>query len=213
MAIDRAEGATAAPAWDTIRALVAADGSATHPWVQRLSQPRPAIRDITDLVHSLCSLHGSHPGVIDLAGERADSAFAPWLAEVADHFAAERALLARIVAAAGPLPSTPGQAMSEAAIVGQRHALAMLARSDRHGCAVGAAAALALDWAAIHGLLAATAERFGLDPCSPYAATLPEVDAAAPLARALAFGAQQLLAQHRGLWDLLEARASARDAL
>ena len=28
--------------------------------------------------------------------------------------------------------------------------------------------------------------------------------------RAMAFGARQLLAQHRGLWDLLEARASAR---
>jgi len=28
--------------------------------------------------------------------------------------------------------------------------------------------------------------------------------------RAMAFGVQQVLAQHRGLWDLLEARASAR---
>jgi hypothetical protein len=31
------------------------------------------------------------------------------------------------------------------------------------------------------------------------------------LQRAMAFGAQQVFAQHRGLWDLLEARASARD--
>jgi hypothetical protein len=28
--------------------------------------------------------------------------------------------------------------------------------------------------------------------------------------RAILFGAQQLLVQHRGLWDLLEARAEAR---
>jgi hypothetical protein len=28
--------------------------------------------------------------------------------------------------------------------------------------------------------------------------------------RAMSFGAQQLLAQHRGLWDLLEARQAAR---
>ncbi len=33
------------------------------------------------------------------------------------------------------------------------------------------------------------------------------------LERAMLFGAQQLFAQHRGLWDLLEARASARDKL
>ena len=31
------------------------------------------------------------------------------------------------------------------------------------------------------------------------------------LQRAMGFGAQQVFAQHRGLWDLLEARASARD--
>ena len=29
--------------------------------------------------------------------------------------------------------------------------------------------------------------------------------------RAIGFGAQQLFAQHRGLWSLLEARAEARD--
>ncbi len=29
--------------------------------------------------------------------------------------------------------------------------------------------------------------------------------------RAMLFGAEQFLAQHRGLWQLLEARASARD--
>jgi len=29
----------------------------------------------------------------------------------------------------------------------------------------------------------------------------------------MAFGAQQMLAQHRGLWHLLEARAAARHAM
>jgi hypothetical protein len=29
--------------------------------------------------------------------------------------------------------------------------------------------------------------------------------------RAMLFGAQQVFAQHRGLWDLLEARTSARN--
>jgi len=36
-------------------------------------------------------------------------------------------------------------------------------------------------------------------------------DAGPPaLERAIMFGVQQLLVQHRGLWDLLEARAEAR---
>ena len=37
------------------------------------------------------------------------------------------------------------------------------------------------------------------------------VDAAPGVERALAFGAQQVLAQHRGLWALLESRAAARE--
>ena len=77
-----------------------------------------------------------------------------------------------------------------------------------------AAAALALDWSAVHKLLAASAERFGFAAPEPYIIGLPGIATVSPpLARALAFGAQQLLAQHRGLWDLLESRASARDAL
>ena len=62
---------------------------------------------------------------------------------------AERATLVKLVAAVGPLPSTPGQAETEAAIAGQRHALDMLARvgprrlPDRRGD--GAAARLAGD--------------------------------------------------------------------
>jgi hypothetical protein len=36
--------------------------------------------------------------------------------------------------------------------------------------------------------------------------------APAPVQRALLFGAQQILVQHHGLWDLLEARQQARGA-
>jgi hypothetical protein len=38
------------------------------------------------------------------------------------------------------------------------------------------------------------------------------VSESASFERAMSFGAQQLLAQHRGLWDLLEARKAARAA-
>jgi len=61
------------------------------------------------------------------------------------------------------------------------------------------------------------AERFGLIPprctlpqAAETAAAIRTVAAAPAAERALSFGAQQLLAQHRGLWDLLESRQVAR---
>ena len=133
-------------------------------------------------------------------------------------FATERFYLATLTAAAGPLPSTPGQAETDAALVAQRHAFAMLSRSDRAGCATGAAIALVIDWYAFRNAIDMAAARFGVTP--PAVALPNAIDVATIVAtlsdspalqRAMAFGAQQLFAQHRGLWDLLEARASARD--
>lgn len=183
---------------------VARDGSAAAPWPAALCRADAVTRDLSDAVHAVCSLHGHHPGLVDHVAARADPA--DWR-EAAEAFAAERARLARLVAAAGPLPSTPGQAEAQAAIAGQRHAFDTLARSDRAGCPHGAAAALLLDWAAIRRVLDAAAARFGLEP-RPYRPVVP------PLAddhrRAALFAAQQVLAQHRGLWQLLESRAAAR---
>lgn len=212
---------TAGTAWNTVATLVAADGAATHRVPRGLTGSAVAMRDLADAVHALCSLHGRHPGMIDHALHRSgDAGGHAWLAEVAAAFTGERAHLARLTAAAGPLPSTPGQAESETAVAGQRHALDMLAQSARAGCAAGAVVALVLDWTAIRALLDSAARRFGVEPP---ASTLPgeaetaalvQAIAATPAAeRAMGFGAHQLLAQHRGLWDLLEARASARDHL
>ena len=61
----------------------------------------------------------------------------------------ERAYLTRLSVAVGAIPSTPGGADSETAILAQRAALATLAQSDRRGCALGAALAFAADWASI----------------------------------------------------------------
>ena len=205
-------------AWPLVQRLVAADGSAGHRWVDRLAGRAVERRDLADAVHALCMLHGQHPGMADDARARGvQPAADDWLHLVSDGFAAERAGLAALVSAAGPLPSTPGHAISEAAILAQRHALAMLARSDRGGCATGAVAALALDWAAIRRVLARAAEMFGtaLHPVplaggDEAAAALAQIGGSPGGERAIGFGAQQLLAQHRGLWDLLEARAEAR---
>jgi len=195
-------------------------GSAGHPYVDSvalLAGP-DATRNLADAVHYLCELHGPFPGVIDVAAERAGGSLHNWLQQAAELFTTERTWLTRLVAAAGPLPSTPGQAESEATLTAQRHALDMLARSDRFGCALGTALALLHDWRAIHAVLNIAAERFGLEPI-PFA--LPDDDAiravaneasteSPAMARAIAFGAQQLLLQHNGLWSLLEAREAAR---
>jgi hypothetical protein len=102
-------------------------------------------------------------------------------------------------------------------VLHQRHALDMLARSERSGCALGAALALALDWRSIRAVLDVAARRVSIEP---QACILPSEDETRTVAmivaetsayeRAMVFGAQQLLAQHRGLWDLLEARHLAR---
>ncbi len=205
-------------AWEMLVRLSDADGSATHPHVLRLADPRSSHRDLADAVHALCAVHGRHPGLIDAAlfhGAQPD-AYA-WLDGVAAGFAEERALLAQIAAAAGPLPSTPGQAETEAALVGVRHAIEMLAGSDRTGCATGAAAMLAIDWLTIRSVLARAADRFSvalpvtaLPSQAETATAIVDLGASAAIERAMNFGGRQLLAQHRGLWDLLEARSSAR---
>ena len=219
MAFHSALGQRIGGSWGTIATLASVDGTATHPMPRVLASPQVAVRDLADAVHSLCTLHGRHPGVIDHAVVHSSQPAAQdWLEAAADGFTNERTYLARLTAAAGPLPSTPGQAESEAAIAGQRHALDMLAQSGRTGCATGAAIALVLDWVAIRETLDVAARRFGIEPP---ASILPDEMETASLVsalsetpaieRAMAFGAQQILAQHRGLWDLLEARASARN--
>lgn len=217
-------GSTAAPpAGDALGAAVRAEGSAAHPWAcaPGLSAAPDAARNLADLVHYLCILHGRYPGVVDHATLRTtDSEARAWLANAAYAFAGERAFLARLAAAAGPVPSTPGAADTDAVVQAQRHAIDMLAQSERTGCALGAAMAVVMDWAVVRRALDAAAQRFGVEPpayaapdavltealADRFAGTSPAVG------RALLFGARQILAQHHGLFDLLEARAQARAA-
>jgi hypothetical protein len=201
-------------------ALVVREASASHPHVRSLLSLDSArdARNASDALHHLSMLHGRHPGVVDHAAARTlDAAARKALFSLADAFAAERDALGRLVVAAGPIPSTPGQAQTEASVIAQHHAIDMLAQSDRQGCALGAAIALALDWHAIRCVMDAAAKRFGVEPP---ASALPPVSTLGALAeaaaqtpaieRAILFGGQQIVTQHRGLWDLLEARATAR---
>ena len=74
-------------------ARVAAAGSARHPHLDSLvdsSGPESA-RDLADAVHMLCSVHGLHPGLVDmaLASPCGDGA-KQWLARAAEAFERER---------------------------------------------------------------------------------------------------------------------------
>jgi hypothetical protein len=175
-------------------------------------------RDLSDAVHLLCSLHGRYPGLIQLALDRCPKGETQsWLQRASEAFERERLYLVRLTAAVGPLPSTPGAAETESSLLAARHALETLALSERNGCALGAATALVGDWWPIRRLLDRAAARVGTEAPAP---SLPDetsviavIDAAAAdpaSSRALAFGGEQLLLQHRALLDLLEARAEAR---
>ncbi|MGK6323960.1 DUF6975 family protein [Sphingomonas sp. DT-51] len=204
---------------ELIRAMVARDGTAASRHAQALTAPAAPLRDLADAIHALCVVHGTFPGLVDHATAQGVDTLAPaWMARAATAMARERALLVRLAAAVGPLPSTPGQASAAAAILQQRDTLALLARSERIGCAAGAALALVLDWSAIRRLLDGcgvrlgepVAARFDLD-CDEVVATLDTLMLPPARVRALTFGAEQLLSQHRGLWQLLEARVAARN--
>jgi hypothetical protein len=201
-------------------ARVAEEGCARHPHLLALieaSGPH-ASRDIADAVHLLCSVHGHHPGLVELALELTpNGAMQGWLGRACDAFERERLFLVRLTAAVGPIPSTPGATETETTLVAQRHALEILARSERHGCALGAATALVSDWWPIRRLLDRAATRAGIEtpaPSLPDEASIVAVVEAgcdSPASeRALAFGREQLLLQNRGMLDLLEARAAAR---
>ncbi|HEY6662481.1 MAG TPA: hypothetical protein VIZ66_06125 [Sphingomicrobium sp.] len=220
MAINRSVGRQAASVAETQLARVAGDGCARHPHLNALleaSGPHTG-RDLSDAVHLLCSLHGHYPGLIELALQRCPTGPShSWLTRASEAFERERLYLVRLTSAVGPLPSTPGAAETEASLVGARHALETLAHSERKGCALGAATALVGDWWPIRRLLDRAAARAGLQcpaPSLPDEASVIEVidgsSEGAAADRALAFGGEQMLLQHRALFDLLEARAEAR---
>src|SRR5690242_5595263 len=220
MAINRSVQAKPVSVAAAQLARVAGEGSARHSQLTSLldgAGPH-AGRDIADAIHLLCSLHGHYPGLIEIALQRSPKGQVhEWLSHASDAFERERLYLVRLTSAVGPLPSTPGAAETEASLLAARHALETLATSERDGCAIGAATALVGDWWPIRRLLDRAAARGGKDTPAP---SLPDETSVVAIVehaaqspgsqRALAFGGEQLLLQHRALFDLLEARAEAR---
>ncbi|TVV72206.1 DUF6975 family protein [Sphingomonas solaris] len=177
-------------------------------------------RNFADAANYLCLIHGRTPGVVDLAAAQyVPPAARDWLERSVSGFARERGYITRLAVTAGPQPSTPGHAASETTVLGQRHAAEVLAKSERNGCALGAAMALVLDWRALREVLDIAAIRFGIEPPPLTLPTVSETRAVAvafavtpATERAMLFGAEQIMIQHRALWDLLDARRQARQA-
>jgi hypothetical protein len=220
MAISRSVGHQAVSVAETQLARIASEGCARHAYLNSLLEAsgRHSGRDLADAVHLLCNLHGRYPGLIELALQRCPKGeVQDWLNRASEAFERERLYLVRLTSAVGPLPSTPGAAETETSLVAARHALETLAMSERSGCALGAATALVGDWWPVRRLLDRAATRVGIEAPAP---SLPDEDSVVLVidrgsdspasSRALAFGGEQLLLQHRALFDLLEARAEAR---
>lgn len=169
---------------------------------------------LADIAHFMNISHGRHPGIVDYAAHKiVDDAARKWLVQAIDGVAAERTYLNKLTVTAGPIRRLNGQDKITALIEGQSKNFEMLATSDRQGCPAGAAIAFVVDWHQTRALLDRVALNIGLE-AAPVA--LPSVDDCMMLAeklddgagyrRAMAFGSEQLLAQQRGLWQLLAAR-------
>lgn len=169
---------------------------------------------IADIAHFINISHGRHPGIIDHAANKIiDDDARKWLVDAIDGFAAERRFLNALTVAAGPIRRHVGQDKITALITGQSKNFEMLATSDRRGCPAGAALAFVVDWQQTRPLLERIALHIGMEPrivdlpthsaCATLASALASNEA---YTRAMGFGAQQMLAQQRGLWQLIAAR-------
>lgn len=169
---------------------------------------------LADISHFMHVAHGRHPGLIDHAAhEIVDDAARSWLIKAMDGMFVERAFLNKLTVTAGPIRRLTGHEKVSTLVEGQAKNFQMLATSDRKGCAAGAAIAFILDWHQTRPLLEIAALEMGLATpevtlpsiaeCTELVANLNEN---AAFRRAMAFGAEQTLAQQRGLWQLVVAR-------
>ncbi len=199
--------------------LLQKQGSSQHPHQQRLKADGVIGLNsaLLDAVHHIVLIHGRFPGLFEEARRNSppSAEHFGWLRALAAGFSRERLMLAQLLAHS---PSTPAQPTS---IEGQlsfeafgRDILA-LSRSERPGCALGAAFALALDWASIRAVLdrASALFEYSAPPTSMPSdeqifENLAHVDP--DLERAMLFGAKELLLRHERLWAMLEARHWAR---
>lgn len=187
--------------------------SAKHPDLRSPAKTARAAL-LADIAHFMHISHGRHPGIIDFAALKiVDDAARSWLITAIDGLAAERATLNRLTVTAGPIRRLNGQDKVNALVEGQAKSFQMLATSDRKGCPAGAAIAFVVDWHQTRGLLDVVttgvgleAAPLGLPPVPDCIRLARQLDDGGAYRRAMSFGAQQMLAQQRGLWQLIVAR-------
>lgn len=180
----------------------AAAASRLHPHALRVAAADALDPARAEAIHFFTLLHAEPPSAATVAAAVEPH---PWVARFALGFEADRDWLAR-AAIAGAAPCRSELTRHELLVRGQREAMVTLVTSDRAGCSLGAIAALAADWPAVRATLARepAAE---VDTC--IAEAIEAAALSAPARRAIGFGAAQMLAVHRTLWDLLEARQAA----
>lgn len=175
---------------------------------------------IADIAHYLCVAHGKHPGIIEYATLKiVDDCSREWLIEAGDGFARERIFLTDLTVAAGPITRLMGQDETDMLIINQSKHYQMLASSDRRGCPIGASCAFVLDWHNIRPLIDRLALQLNV--------TIPELSIPSVsrtrdlieiygdsqnIVRAINFGVDQILSQQRAFWNIISARATARNA-
>jgi hypothetical protein len=160
-------------------------------------------------------------GMIEQAATKIlDDEARAWFVTAIDGFIVERDFLNRLTVAAGPIRSHSGQDKISALLAGQAKNFQMLATSDRKGTAAGAAIAFVLDWNASRHLLNSVASALELPiaknllpdsiRCQEFASAVAKSNSEV---RAMNFGAEQLLAQQRGLWQIVAARHAELEEL
>lgn len=195
-------------------------GSYSSPYMERISSNFSDLDTaaVADIAHFLCVLHGRHPGVVDHAsGKTTEVAAREWFVKAMDGFASERAFLTKLTVSAGPITGVSTNDQSNATLMAQRKSLELLSQSDRSGCALGASLALVADWQSIRPVLEQIALRLDVEPRQWPLPSVEKTEAlyeqqchSANMERAINFGVDQVLSQHRGLWQLLDARCKAR---
>ncbi len=180
---------------------------------------RPAL--VADIAHFMCISHGRHPGIIDYAADKiVDDVAREWLLHAIDGFSTERGFLNQLTVAAGPIRRMAGQDKLTSLLQHQAKSFQMLATSDRNGTAAGAAIAFLIDWQLCRPVFDQMALGLAIEPpvnrlpsaaqCQEMATALAQTPSQQ---RAMQFGAEQLLAQQRGLWQLIAARHSEINAI
>jgi hypothetical protein len=181
-----------------------------------LARDHPAA--LADCAHLLMILHGHAPSLFELT-EHGDRSASGWHSRLRVAFDDDRRWLARLAALTGSALDLYGLSIAEQRVREQRDAMLTLARSSRAGCALGAAATLALDWSLLRDTLGRAATGAGIDCRDLSTPDWPGADAEAMLAaaceagstrRAVVFGLTQMASLHAQVFALIEARHSAR---